>query len=332
MPTVQLNPNQHSKNKCCSFCRKANHTIQDCDSIFIKIELDKIEIKIENTINILLNELTRRINIGTFQYDQFLNLIRTFITSWIKKLNKSTMIAMIYSIKKTNEFYLEGLTINTKYNKKQYIELLINYYSDIILDAINFHNYLMSIKFKKMITKRIVKFLHNLTMTNFPERDAQQYYYYIVNMYFYRKKVRDIELLEILNSIQMNPYFNSYYVSLGGQKQLRLNIIINMMAGFINNIPKITFAQEFLTTTDNMVAQEDVFDCGICFEEFKCTEDVKLNCDHSFCKDCTFKTMETNLQKNVVPPCPFCRIPIVKVSIKNEEIYSEFMARFEKHV
>ena len=71
------------------------------------------------------------------------------------------------------------------------------------------------------------------------------------------------------------------------------------------------------------------FDCSICFENYNCKKEIKLNCSHVFCKECIFTTIEMNIEKNIVPPCPLCRRNISKVSIKDEFDYLDYIEQFQ---
>ena len=59
-------------------------------------------------------------------------------------------------------------------------------------------------------------------------------------------------------------------------------------------------------------------ECSVCYNSFKKTKFVSLNCKHEYCIDCT----EQFINKNITS-CPFCRNKISKLTCYTEELYNK---------
>jgi len=60
-------------------------------------------------------------------------------------------------------------------------------------------------------------------------------------------------------------------------------------------------------------------ECGICYEEKKVAEHVKLNCNHEFCKDCIINTIKSRQNANNIC-CAFCRTEVKSVESRTNEV------------
>ena len=65
--------------------------------------------------------------------------------------------------------------------------------------------------------------------------------------------------------------------------------------------------------------------CSICFEEKHDPEICHLNCNHTFCIECTRAHLDTqDKSPNHSLTCPLCRANIVNVCVKNENLVERF--------
>lgn len=326
-----------NKKRCCSFCKNEGHTIQKCTSIRIDIIIDKIELKINSCIMVLVDEIRRLSNIGSYNQDHFTNLIRSFVRSWIHNYDKNTLLALAYRLNKNYEsIYEDQPQVFTKMNKSQCKEIIIYRYTVIILDAINLHCGVFTLTFKKYIVKHMLKFLRDTGIhADNPEIDAMEYYNYIHGKSFYEIKLNNLQILDVLKFMQQQQqeYFYYYYLLLGQAKCMRITMIITHIESYLRkelrNNKNISIAHEFIREEDYDINAAD-FDCSICFENYNCKKEIKLNCSHVFCKECIFTTIEINIEKNKVPPCPLCRTKISKVSIKDEFDYLDYIEKFQE--
>jgi len=62
------------------------------------------------------------------------------------------------------------------------------------------------------------------------------------------------------------------------------------------------------------------FECNICYETYDIKEFVKLNCNHSFCKDCIKNTIKTTTNINSVR-CALCREVVNEIKVNCAETY-----------
>lgn len=68
-------------------------------------------------------------------------------------------------------------------------------------------------------------------------------------------------------------------------------------------------------------SSQDLVDCCICFEVKLREECVTLNCRHEFCKDCTKKSLKSDMRKE--PLCMCCREKVTLITTRSFEICDE---------
>jgi hypothetical protein len=240
---------------------------------------------------------------------------------------------MCFKIKEQTKSIYGEQYVTTKMKKKNLMDVLVFHYSAIITDAIHFHKGNFTDTFRSFITQKMLKFLGEIAISEDQEMDARQYYQFIRNYNFYDKTLNNYQLLDVLHYMRDDAYYSFYFLLLGHEKCARMTIIMNSMEAHLNKTRpppfKFTMSNDFIGCCKEGGA---AFDCPICLEHFKHDKEVLLNCGHIFCKDCLFTTIEINIQKEKAPPCPLCRFPVEKVSIRDETDYNEFMARFENNV
>jgi hypothetical protein len=80
------------------------------------------------------------------------------------------------------------------------------------------------------------------------------------------------------------------------------------------------------TEYKNLLSDTETRECGICYNELSTNKFVTINCSHSFCSDCIRRVFETSVKNEVNPKCAFCRVPVSKVIINDENIdFSNFI-------
>lgn len=112
----------------------------------------------------------------------------------------------------------------------------------------------------------------------------------------------------------------------------RLYILITILeqaeqaeqAGQAGQATQIKFAIE--TEYRNILCDTETRECGICYNEVATNKFVTINCSHSFCSDCIGSVFEMSVKNEVYPKCAFCRVPVSKVIINDENIdFSKFI-------
>lgn len=63
-------------------------------------------------------------------------------------------------------------------------------------------------------------------------------------------------------------------------------------------------------------------ECSICYENIQVEHISKLNCGHEFCNTCLVNTIKSDKRKEA--HCAYCRTPIKKIYVKNEEYFKLF--------
>jgi hypothetical protein len=83
------------------------------------------------------------------------------------------------------------------------------------------------------------------------------------------------------------------------------------------NLDERTFPIQIKVDEENIQAVVgDQSECNICYESFNITSFVKLNCSHTFCKECIKSTLKKcSLFKS--PSCAYCREDITTITCSN---------------
>lgn len=110
------------------------------------------------------------------------------------------------------------------------------------------------------------------------------------------------------NSLSVIYFIENYRISPDSISLIHDTIFRNVI-----NIPMIMMINTFENTVNNTILSEHQFSklsehkilhqCPICFEDK--LENILLNCNHIFCKDCIKKWLTTNSDT-----CPICRIQV----------------------
>lgn len=67
---------------------------------------------------------------------------------------------------------------------------------------------------------------------------------------------------------------------------------------------------------------EGVSECYVCYNEYKKSNFVKLNCGHNFCYFCVKQFLQNKINKE--PCCALCRIKINELEIRDENVKTLF--------
>jgi len=62
----------------------------------------------------------------------------------------------------------------------------------------------------------------------------------------------------------------------------------------------------------------NMFECGICYENLSYDKSVQLNCNHIFCGECVVKTIRTCFVNDVHASCAMCRAKYAKLTMRTE--------------
>lgn len=111
---------------------------------------------------------------------------------------------------------------------------------------------------------------------------------------------------------------------------------LSLLATLYNNVPVnetliTTIIDEYLRRYNNRrfniktkvvkCSSDNECECGICYDNKKIHNFIKLNCGHEFCKDCTKQLMKNCRTEN--PRCAFCRCEITNIELSSQEILNE---------
>lgn len=316
------------KQRCCSFCRNAHHTIPHCTSVYIQRELNQMEIRIEESIVGWINELSTLTMEGTFDANLFTDSIRVSIVSWIRNCNKSMLMAMCYRKREQLNDVYGYPHISSQMPRSGFVNILVYMYSAIITDVINFHSGTLTETFRLLVANALLAELKEKTFTEHVELDTMEYFSFMRNYLFYHKRLSQIQLLDVLLFMKNDRDFSYLFISLGEEKCTRINHVILSIQIYLDSkynkkAIHIHIDSEWIPT-DGVEDPDAVFDCSICYDTYNTQKEIQLNCGHVYCPECIFTTIETNLQKMTVPPCPLCRSDITKITIKELECYEAF--------
>lgn len=163
----------------------------------------------------------------------------------------------------------------------------------------------------------------------------------VVKAYAMKKIGRVIEfngVYNVLSNIMLCDYPNDYLFSM---QNINRNTIryINPISNIDNNSDVINLSMVFNATElfeeidnynnsknkiivilENPCSKCEDYECPICYDIFKKTKFVKLDCKHEFCSECVLKTMKTNTKLS----CALCRTDTKQLVCYTEEIKNKF--------
>lgn len=314
--------------RSCSFCRNTQHTIQSCSSIYIERELKQMETHINDSIVGMVTNLTNLTTSNTFDTTRFTDSIRKTILSWLKNYNRTMLMAMCYrKVDQLNGIY--GFPHISSHMPRATLEhILVYMYSAIITDAINFHSGTITDTFRVLVANALLAELKDMEYTEHVELDTMEYFSHMRSLLFYKKRLSQIQLLDILLFMKNDRAFSYHFLALGEEKCLRIRQVIRTIQTYLETKYKKSFVgiqiePEWIPPTEGAP-----FDCPVCLESHLNKTEIRLNCGHVYCSACIFTTIDSNLRKNTVPPCPLCRSNITKVGIQEQDIYDAFVQRF----
>jgi len=200
---------------------------------------------------------------------------------------------------------------------------------------VNSNNYLIYLK-------NTLLALHNnkiLAIQDF-ENHIYDYYTYSINnkkllkaiaCRFYSTRLRSL-LIVTINKIILRLFdidtawltFHEYnFVPFNENTPVRVSyilegILLNMSNDVMNTISVKPEYDIKLESIDNINSDNKETECSVCYNSFKKTNFISLNCKHEFCIDCT----EQFINKNITS-CPFCRNKISTLTCYTEELYNK---------
>ena len=152
---------------------------------------------------------------------------------------------------------------------------------------------------------------------------------------FYNTRLRSL-LIVTINKIILRLFdidiawltFHEYnFVPFNENTPIRISFILEgillNMANYImmNGMtmkPNYDIKLEDRDNDDSDNSDNKEIECSVCYNSFKKTKFVSLNCKHEYCIDCT----EQFINKNITS-CPFCRNKISKLTCYTEEVYNK---------
>jgi hypothetical protein len=184
--------------------------------------------------------------------------------------------------------------------------------------------------------------LHNnriLAIQDFENRIYDYYTYSINNKKllkaiacrFYSTRLRSL-LIVTINKIILRLFdidirwltFHEYnFVPFNENTPIRVSyilkrILLNMANDVMNIVIMNTNYDINLESIDNINSDNKDLECSVCYNSFKKSKFISLNCKHEFCIDCT----EQFINKNITS-CPICRNKISTLTCYTEELYNK---------
>jgi hypothetical protein len=120
---------------------------------------------------------------------------------------------------------------------------------------------------------------------------------------------------DIVETSEFVPFENEslYFIA---SLLLALNVNLN------DELNPLHSSIEFTVSLDKEENMNELHECCICYESYEKETFVKLNCHHTFCKDCMYKTLKTcSLVKP--PTCAYCREKTTQIVCRREDIRNE---------
>jgi len=137
-------------------------------------------------------------------------------------------------------------------------------------------------------------------------------------------EVQDQLLMEFLqNNVFVSDATNTTMVPLSENDAAEILGNLEILASsIVNGNPQ---PRKFAIQT-RVIREERVdptCECSICYETFNFTDFVKLNCNHTFCKEC-LKGSLTACNRFQDPGCALCRTTIREFTYRDESVQEEF--------
>lgn len=114
------------------------------------------------------------------------------------------------------------------------------------------------------------------------------------------------------------PFPNHYYSDVMHQW-------ISLGPGRMQPNRKWRMRQEYRITPEKEEKEEELHDCGICYETMPVEQTITFGCRHSKCDGCFINHLMSYRTKRTyeVPTCAFCRAPIETLILRNETIIAQ---------
>lgn len=247
--------------RCCSFCRRPGHTVNNCNSIRLTNFERSCLIEIELSIRHHERPKERYLN-WLFEYSLHNNdLIKAYARSKLGVNIRNRRIGVI------------------------------------VYDIHNYHCRIYS------IPENSIPNIPNIPITNNQTINNQTINTIINNQSInYNDIVIDYTDIDTVNMIDSLILLNS----IGSLK--------------INTIRQVDIDIKLEEVEQKYLIEENK-ECCICYEEYECSNFVKLDCNHEFCKNC-IQTQLKNI-KNGKFSCGLCRHNVKYLQVRTNEILEE---------
>ena len=303
----------------CSFCHVGSHNINGCDSEIITILYERIK-------NIYLDYLRNNPS----------NIQSSFITSVTRRITVRGLRAVCARI---------GFSRTSSQIKIELIQLLYTYFNNSIhLGIPSIHASATRLPTEPDPIPDYAQDLNEDVATPTQEQSTFNWVIdrtpspmsdFLIRMTAaHMPQDRDTADANFSTPIGRVPFRNGnewIIVPREGQEMHRHRSILatNLLDQFDSVSSNIPFGQETpkyniqpILVSDELeeCIEECIEECAICYENIKCTDLVKLNCNHTFCGCCIKKTLKT---QNIYhpPTCALCREKMSTFRIKNPEIF-----------
>ena len=136
------------------------------------------------------------------------------------------------------------------------------------------------------------------------------------------------EFINVVNFLRREPQYrngilNEQFINMGilMREMLTYRIHRNAALQVVVEEP-VKYQICVKINNDENESDKELCECNICFEEKEIKDNVKLECNHEFCKDCIIKTLKMNNTNNN-PSCAYCRREIKNIEVRTENVYNE---------
>lgn len=304
--------------RCCSFCRNPGHNVSTCNDERLKTFEHNCIIACIEISTLHGNNHIARDEFRMWLIDNYPNghYIRAFA---IRKCRCTRTNNIAVCINKVVEYIFTLLYI---INQQHTIHVNTNLNEDINLNPDTNVNTNINTNNEDNVQTSIQSAM-NLINTGITNRDInmdREDHTPIFNRVF-----NDMTL-----SIRERMYYILYYDMVVNTNGNNLSDYLNENKIFeskkfdikidINNEENINNEEDDIDNEDN--DKNNLCECNICYESTEKYKFIKLNCNHSFCKDCLKKSLQNETRD--IPCCAYCRANIDTIILNKEEYKEEF--------
>lgn len=179
----------------------------------------------------------------------------------------------------------------------------------------------------KLVTAFAIKKCRGVTLNTLITVCNYKIAQFIFDNYKYNQ-IEQSEENEVVNFVNLlrSGITNEEIINLGNLMREMLTFRIARNAAIQSLTPEIEENIKYqICVKVNNNENEDInelCECNICLDEKKIKDNVKLGCNHEFCKDCIIKTLQIN-NTNKNPSCAYCRTEIKNIEVRSENVYKE---------